>query len=99
GKDDADGCPEPGAASRVSWAGDKIVLSAPHRFAAGNARLTPALELEVAMIAQLARGRTTGRIVVQTYADRPGDTAANQKLASARADALHAAFLKAGVPS
>ena len=68
------------------------------RFAKGAAKLTPALARDVALVAARARGRTGWkRLVIEVYADKPGDTPANESLAARRAEALRKAFVAAGI--
>ena len=77
-----------------------MVLLAPFRFGGGQAGLTAKLRADVAMMAQRARGREPlARIIIEAYADAPGDTPAHQKLAVRRADAIRQAFVEAGIRS
>jgi outer membrane protein OmpA-like peptidoglycan-associated protein len=101
GIQDEDGCPEPGAKSRVRWSGDDVVLDAPARFAAGNAKLSAELEKQARMSAQLLLGHAPLRLVViEAFADRPGDASLGAvDLAARRAAALKAALVTAGIPA
>jgi outer membrane protein OmpA-like peptidoglycan-associated protein len=97
GVDDADGCPEPGAVERTRVSGMAISVAAPARFAPGSAKVAGRLGDQLAMIAQRARGmQPVDRVIIQTFGDAPGESAAAVKLASARADAIRGVFVKAG---
>jgi outer membrane protein OmpA-like peptidoglycan-associated protein len=101
GVQDEDGCPEPGAKSRVSWAGDRVVIEKLARFAAGNAKLGADLEKQAKMAAQLVRGHAPiENIVIEAFPDRAGDTSLKAvDLAARRAEALKAVFVAAGLPA
>lgn len=100
GVDDADGCPEPGARDLTQVQGTQVSVQQPVRFAAGQARVSPAMRKQLLMIAQRVMGmQPLAMILVQTYADRPASTEANEELAASRADAIRGVLLQAGVPS
>ena len=101
GNQDEDGCPEPSARSLVSWAGDRVVVEKPARFAAGNARLSADLEKQARMAAQLVVGHAPiETVVIEAFPDRAGDTSLTAvDLAARRADALKAIFVAAGLPA
>jgi outer membrane protein OmpA-like peptidoglycan-associated protein len=101
GNQDEDGCPEPNARSRVSWSGDRVVVEKPARFAAGNAKLTPELEKQARMAAQLVLGHAPiETVVIEGFPDRAGDTSLKAvDLAARRADAVKAIFVAAGLPA
>jgi hypothetical protein len=101
GVEDADGCPEKGARSLVRWSGDRVLVEAPARFAAGKAEPPAALKKQLAMMAQLVRGRTPLAVVVlEAYADGVGDgSVKGLELAAARAEAVKKVFVAAGVPA
>ena len=101
GNQDEDGCPEPSARSLVSWAGDRVVIEKPARFAAGNAKLTPELGKQARMAAQLILGHAPiETVVIEAFPDRAGDTSTKSvDLAARRADALKAIFIAAGLPA
>jgi outer membrane protein OmpA-like peptidoglycan-associated protein len=101
GNQDDDGCPEPGAKSLVSWAGDRVVVVKPARFAAGNAKLTADVEKQAKMAAQLVRGHLPlESIVIEAFPDRSGDTSLKAvDLAARRAEALRGVFVAAGLPA
>ena len=74
GVDDEDGCPEAGARSTVRLVDERVVLDAPARFARRSAALTPELQKQLRMIAQLIRSQMPiEAIVLEAYADRGGD--------------------------
>lgn len=99
GRDDLDGCPEPGAKDLTSIQGSRVTVAGPVGFAPGQAKLAPAMRTQVAMIAQRVRGMVpVDRVIIEAYADKPGDNPANEKLASDRAEALRQVFLTAGFP-
>ncbi len=101
GTQDEDGCPEPGAKSRVSWAGDRVVVEKLARFGAGSAKLGAELEKQAKMSAQLLLGRTPFEsVILEAFPDRPGDTSLNAvDLAARRAEALKAVLIAAGLPA
>ncbi len=101
GNQDEDGCPEPNAKSQVSWSGDHVVARKSARFGAGNAKLTPDLEKQAKMSAQLVVSRTPlDSVVIEAFPDRAGDTStAAVDLAARRAEALRNVFVKAGLPA
>jgi outer membrane protein OmpA-like peptidoglycan-associated protein len=102
GFQDADGCPEPGAKPLVRWQDDHIVVSAPAvPFAPGKDTVPPALEKQLRVMAQLAAGRAPlGSVLVEAYADRPGDVSVRAlELAVARAGAVKKTLVAAGLPA
>jgi OmpA-OmpF porin, OOP family len=98
---DEDGCPEPGARSLVSWSGSQVVVASPERFATGSDKLTPALEKQAKLMAQLIQGRAKiATVIVEAYPDRAGDTSpAATDLAGRRASAMKMALVAAGLPA
>ena len=101
GIQDEDGCPEPGAKSRVSWAGDRVLIEKPARFVAGDARLSADLGKQAKMAAQLIRGHAPiETIVIEAFPDRAGDTSLKAiDLAARRAEALKSVLVAAGLPA
>jgi OOP family OmpA-OmpF porin len=101
GVKDDDGCPEPGAKSLVRVEGTRVVLSGRARFGAGSASVPDSLERELRAAAQALRGLgKVDFVVVEVFADRPGDSSpAATALADRRAAAVKAALVKAGWPS
>jgi OmpA-OmpF porin, OOP family len=101
GNQDEDGCPEPNAKSRVSWAGDRVLVDRPARFAAGNAKLSAVLEKQARMAAQLILGHAPiENVVIEAFPDRAGDTSLQAvDLAARRAEALKGVLVKAGLPA
>jgi outer membrane protein OmpA-like peptidoglycan-associated protein len=101
GEADGDGCPEAGARSLVSFSGDRVLVEKPAPFAAGRADLPKEMEKQVRMMAQLIRGRAPiDSVIVEAYADRPGDaSAAAVTLADKRATAVKAVLVAEGVPA
>ncbi len=67
-------------------------------FDVGSAQLTEDAASKLAPIATQLHGPSPGRAVISGYADASGSHAANLKLASARAKAVRAALIVAGVP-
>ena len=98
---DEDGCPEPGAHSLVSWSGNQVVAAGLERFAPDRDKLTPALEKQAKMMAQLIQGRAPiATVIVEAYPDRAGDASpAAVDLAGRRATAVKAALVAAGLPA
>ena len=101
GKVDEDGCPEPGARSRIRWTGDLVVVENLPRFTPASARMPPDLEAGLRMAAQLIRGRLpVESIIIEAYPDRAGDGSDRAlALAAARADAVKALLVAAGIPA
>ena len=99
GVDDDDGCPD-GPRSPVRWDGDRVAIEGLGRFPAGSAKLSPALEKQVRMMAILTRSRTPlAEVVVEAWPDRRGDTSVRAlELASARGRAIKQVFVAAGIP-
>jgi OmpA-OmpF porin, OOP family len=101
GKDDEDGCPEPGAKSLVTFAAGAIEVDGAIRFGAGSAVVTKPMKAQIAMIAQRLQGlvdRGVEKIVIESWADTAGENAANESLATKRANAIAAALAAAGIP-
>ncbi len=99
GKDDADGCPEAGAKELTAIQGARVTVQAPARFLPGKATLPPQMRTQMEMIAQRARGMVpVDRVIIEAFADAPGDTPANEKLAADRAEALRQIFIANGFP-
>src|SRR5262249_15135228 len=101
GDRDEDGCPEPNARSLVSWSGDHVIVDKLDRFAPGSDKLTPELEKQAKMIAQLIRGRgPIDSVIIEAYGDRAGDASAKAvDLAGRRAASIKAALVAAGLPA
>ena len=103
GVDDFDGCPEPGAHSIVTYdAGAIEIVDKPIRFAVGSSTVTNPMAAQLLMIAQKLDGlvdRGVEKVRIQAWADAPGDTPQNQKLAEKRADAIAAELEKLGIPA
>jgi len=101
GIQDEDGCPEPNAKSRVSWDGANVVVEKLARFGAGSPKLSPELEKQAKMIAQLILGRAPIELVViEAFADRAGDSSIKSvDLAARRAEAIKAVLIPAGIPA
>ncbi|MBI5536419.1 MAG: OmpA family protein [Deltaproteobacteria bacterium] len=100
GVDDNDGCPEPGAKELTVVDGAKVSVQAPARFAPNQARMTPQMQTQLLMIAQRARGMVpVDRVIIEAFADAPGDTPATEKLAADRSESLRAVFIQAGFPA
>jgi len=101
GKVDEDGCPEPGARSRGRWTGDLVVVENLPRFTPASARMPPDLEAGLRMAAQMIRGRLpVESIIIEAYPDRAGDGSDRAlALAAARADAVKALLVAAGIPA
>jgi OmpA-OmpF porin, OOP family len=101
GDKDDDGCPEPDAKSLVSWSGDRVVAAALGRFAPGSDKLTPELEKQVKMMAQLIRSHApVESVIIEAFADRPGDASAQAlDLAGRRASAVKEALVGALLPA
>ncbi len=106
GIQDEDGCPEPGQKSLVRWVGNRVELEpeaasvkGSGRFEPGRTKPTAALAKELAMIAQLVRGRPNVLVILEAYADRASDTSQKaQDLAGARASVARDALVSAGLP-
>jgi OmpA-OmpF porin, OOP family len=101
GDKDDDGCPEPGARSLVSWSGDLVITEGLGRFAQGSDKITPELEKQAKMMAQLIRSHApVESVIIEVYADRPGDTGAQAiALAGRRASAIKDAMVAALLPA
>jgi len=102
GKDDDDGCPEPGAHSKVTFASGAIEVEGGLAFAPGSSVVTKPMKAQIAMIAQRLQGlvdRGVEKIVIEGWADKAGESPANEKLATARAEAIGKALEAAGIPA
>ncbi len=101
GFQDADGCPEPGQKSLVHWSGNRVTVDAPARFTPGKAEPPAALAKQLRMVAQLVLGRAPlASVILEAYPDRERDTSVKAlELAAARAEAVKALFVAAGVPA
>jgi len=101
GKDDDDGCPEEGAKSLVSFTAGAIEVDGAVRFGAGQSTVGKPMKAQIAMIAQRLQGlvdRGVEKIVIEAWADKAGETPANEALAIKRAEAISAALTAAGIP-
>ncbi|MBK8258571.1 MAG: OmpA family protein [Polyangiaceae bacterium] len=95
---DGDGCPEPNAKNLVKWDGNLVLVDPPITFAKGSAEAKGDFAKRLAMVAQLVRGATPTLVIVETYADRVGDTSAKgAELADKRALAIKAELVKGGI--
>ena len=101
GTADADGCPEPGARPRVGWSGERVTIEGLSSFAAGSTSPPKPLAAQIAMSAQLIRGRAPlETIIVEAQPDRPGDASPRAlELAAARAEAVKALLVAGGIPA
>lgn len=101
GQADEDGCPEAGSKSLVSIGRDGHVgFSAAPRFAPGSSAVPPEMARALSVLAKLLATRERALLVVEAFPDKAGDKSARaERLASARADAVRSALLKAGLPS
>jgi outer membrane protein OmpA-like peptidoglycan-associated protein len=101
GKDDADGCPEPGAKSLVTFAAGAIEVEGGARFAPGSATITKAMRAQIPLIVQRLGGladRGVERITIEAWGDTAAESAANEALATKRAQAIADALIATGIP-
>ena len=85
----------------MSWSSDRVLVEKPARFGAGSAALTPDLEKQAKMSAQLILGHApVDAVVIEAYPDRAGDASIKAvDLAARRADALKSVLVAAGLPA
>ena len=86
------------AAVRPAPAVERLSLSADALFDYGKASLKPEGERAIDQIAQRVRGANLEKVLAVGHTDRLGSSAGNAKLSLARANAVKARLVRAGVP-